>query len=201
MIEGGTINPDCNFEVEWSDYKTNSIKNKEDFFKILKDILWHREDQDHEIYLMLDLDISDKDGEQFNENYKEDKNPLIPYPTKEEPFHLIHEHILKDPYYEFDYLDEKLPLNIEYQMYDGRKLLTNIDQKGEYCEHYLQGDGGTWDHGITFRFLDKKGKVHTVHSSDFASLPLEVTEDDEKEYTQDIENIANNFFDYVGWVV
>ena len=86
-------------------------------------------------------------------------------------------------------------------MYDGRKLLTNIDQKGEYCEHYLQGDGGTWDHGITFRFLDKKGKVHTVHSSDFASLPLEVTEDDEKEYTQDIENIANNFFDYVGWVV
>ena len=127
MIEGGTINPDCNFEVEWSDYKTNSIKNKEDFFKILKDILWHREDEDHETYLMLDLDISDKDGEQFNENYKEDKNPLIPYPTKEEPFQLIHEHILKDPYYEFDYLDEKLPLNIEYQMYDGRKLLTNID--------------------------------------------------------------------------
>ena len=58
MKEGGTIIPDCNFEVEWSDYKTNSIKNKEDFFKILKNILWHREDEDHEIYLMLDLDIS-----------------------------------------------------------------------------------------------------------------------------------------------
>ena len=29
MIEGGTLTPDCNFEVDWSNYDANSIKNEE----------------------------------------------------------------------------------------------------------------------------------------------------------------------------
>ncbi len=33
MIEGGGLTPDCNFEVEWSSYEENSIKNEEDLFK------------------------------------------------------------------------------------------------------------------------------------------------------------------------
>ena len=150
---------------------------------------------------MLDLNISDNEGEQFKENYKEDKDPLIPNPTKKEPFQLIHEHTLGDAFYEFNYIDQKSPLNIEYQTYDNEKFLLNIVQNGEYCEYDFQGDGGTQDQFVTFRFLNKKGKIQSVRSSSFSNLPLEVTEDDEKEYTQDIENIANNFFDYVGWVV
>ncbi len=82
MIEGGELTPDCNFEVDWSNYEGNSIKNEEDLFKILKEFLWHRCDIDVETYLMLDLNISDNEGEQFKENYKEDKDPLIPNPTK-----------------------------------------------------------------------------------------------------------------------
>ena len=194
IIEGGTLTPDCNFEVDWSNYDANSIKNEEDFFKILKEFLWHRSDRDAETYLMLDLKISNKDGEQFKENYKEDKNPLIPNPTKEEPFQLIHEHTLEDASYVFNYIDEKSPLNIEYQTYDDEKFLSNIDQKGESCEYDFQGDGGTQDQFVTFRFLDKEGKVHSIRSTNYSSLPLEVTEDNEKEYIQDIKNVAKNFF-------
>ena len=135
MIEGGELTPDCIFEVEWSNYEDNSIKNEEDLFKILKEFLWHRCDIDVETYLMLDLNISDNEGEQFKENYKEDKDPLIPNPTKKEPFQLIHEHTLEDAFYEFNYIDQKSPLNIEYQTYDNEKFLLNIVQNGEYCEY------------------------------------------------------------------
>ena len=194
MIEGGGLTPDCNFEVEWSNYEENSIKNEEDLFKILKEFLWHRCDRDVETWLMLDLNISDKEGEQFKENYKEDKDPLIPNPTKKEPFQLIHEHTLEDAFYEFNYIDQKSPLNIEYQTYDNQKFLLNIAQKGEDCEFNFQGDGGTHDQFVTFRFLNKKGKIQSVRSSSFSNLPLEVTEDDEEEYIQDIKNVAENFF-------
>ena len=197
MIEGGGLTPDCNFEVDWSNYEGNSIKNEEDLFKILKEFLWHRCDIDVETYLMLDLNISDNEGEQFKENYKEDKDPLIPNPTKKEPFQLIHEHTLEDAYYEFNYIDQKSPLNIEYQTYDNEKFLLNIVQKGEYCEYDFQGDGGTQDQFVTFRFLNEKGEIHSVRSSSFSNLPLEVTEDDEEEYIQDIKNVAENFFNEI----
>ena len=62
MIEGGELTPDCNFEVEWSNYEENSIKIEEDLFKILKEFLWHRCDRDVETWLMLDLNITDKEG-------------------------------------------------------------------------------------------------------------------------------------------
>ena len=201
MIEGGTITPDCNFEVEWADYDSNIIKNKEDLFKILKEFLWHRSDRDVDTYLMFDLNISNIEGEQFEESYLEDKEPLIPNPSKENPFQLIHEHTLEDAYYELNYINQKSPLNIQYQIYDNQKFLLSIEQEGENCEYYCQGDGGTHDQYVTFRFLDKKGKVHAVHSSDFASLPLEVTEDDEEEYIQDIEKVAYNFFDFFRRVI
>ncbi len=197
MIADGTLTPDCNFEVEYSNYDSNSLKNEEDLFKILKEFLWHRCDGDPETYLMLDLNISNKDGEQFKENYKEDKNPLIPNPNKKEPFQLIHEHTLEDASYVFNYIDEKSPLNIEYQIYDDQKFLLNITQKGENCEYDFQGDGGTQDQFVTFRFLNEEGKIHSVRSSAFSSLPLEVTEDNEKEYIQDIKNVAKNFFNEI----
>ena len=198
MIVDGTLTPDCNFEVEYSNYDSNSLKNEEDLFKILKEFLWHRCDRYRfETYLMLDLNISNKEGEQFKENYKEDKNPLIPNPTKKEPFQLIHEHTLEDAHYLFNYIDEKSPLNIEYQTYDGQKFLLNIEQKGENCEYECQGDGGTQDQFVTFRFLNEEGKIHSVRSSSFSNLPLEVTEDDEEEYIQDIKNVAKNFFNEI----
>ncbi len=200
MIEGGGLTPDCNFEVEWSSYEENSIKNEEDLFKILKEFLWHRCDRDVETWLMFDLNITDKEGGQFKENYKEDKDmlreggPLIPNLTKNEPFQLIHEHTLEDAFYEFNYIDQNSPLDIEYQTYDNEKFLLNIAQKGEDCEWDFQGDGGTQDQFVTFRFLNKKGKIQSVRSSSFSNLPLEVTEDDEEEYIQDIKNVAKHFF-------
>ena len=200
MIEGGGLTPDCNFEVEWSSYEENSIKNEEDLFKILKEFLWHRCDRDVETWLMFDLNITDKEGGQFKENYKEDKDmlreggPLIPNLTKNEPFQLIHEHTLEDAFYEFNYIDQNSPLDIEYQTYDNEKFLLNIAQKGEDCEWDFQGDGGTQDQFVTFRFLNKKGKIQSVRSSSFSNLPLEITEDDEEEYIQDIKNVAKHFF-------
>ncbi len=200
MIEGGGLTPDCNFEVEWSSYEENSIKNEEDLFKILKEFLWHRCDRDVETWLMFDLNITDKEGGQFKENYKEDKDmlreggPLIPNLTKNEPFQLIHEHTLEDAFYEFNYIDQNSPLDIEYQTYDNEKFLLNIAQKGEDCEWEFQGDGGTQDQFVTFRFLNKKGKIQSVRSSSFSNLPLEITEDDEEEYIQDIKNVAKHFF-------
>ena len=200
MIEGGGLTPDCNFEVEWSSYEENSIKNEEDLFKILKEFLWHRCDRDVETWLMFDLNITDKEGGQFKENYKEDKDmlreggPLIPNLTKNEPFQLIHEHTLEDAFYEFNYIDQNSPLDIEYQTYDNEKFLLNIAQNGEDCEWDFQGDGGTQDQFVTFRFLNKKGKIQSVRSSSFSNLPLEITEDDEEEYIQDIKNVAKHFF-------
>ncbi len=200
MIEGGELTPDCNFEVDWSNYEGNSIKNEEDLFKILKEFLWHRCDRDVETWLMFDLNITDKEGGQFKENYKEDKDmlreggPLIPNLTKKEPFQLIHEHTLEDAFYEFNYIDQNSPLDIEYQTYDNEKFLLNIAQKGEDCEWDFQGDGGTQDQFVTFRFLNKKGKIQSVRSSSFSNLPLEITEDDEEEYIQDIKNVAKHFF-------
>ena len=73
-------------------------------------------------------------------------------------------------------------------------LLLNNAQKGEDCEWNFQGDGGTHDQFVTFRILNKKGEIHSVRSSSFSNLPLEVTEDDEEEYIQDIKNVAENFF-------
>ena len=120
----------------------------------------------------------------------------------------MHEHTLEDAHYLFNYIDEKSPLNIEYQTYDGQKFLLNIEQKGENCEYECQGDGGTQDQFVTFRFLNEEGKIHSVRSSEilsinklnksrFASLPLELTEDNEEEYIQDIKNVAKNFFNEI----
>tara|TARA_B100001778_G_C18580478_1_gene627145 strand:- start:53 stop:652 length:600 start_codon:yes stop_codon:yes gene_type:complete len=195
MIEGGGLTPACNFEAEWSNYEENSIKTEEDLFKFLKEFLWHRCDRDVETWLMLDMNITDKEGEDFTENYREDGTPLIPNPTKKEPFQLIHEHTLEDAYYGFNYIDEHSSLDIEYQTYDNEKFLLNITQKGEDCEWDFQGDGGTHDQFVTFRFLDKKGKIQSVRSSSFSNLPLEIIEDNEEEYIQNIKNVAKNFFD------
>ena len=38
MISDGTLTPECNFEVEYSNYEINSLKNEKDLFKILKRI-------------------------------------------------------------------------------------------------------------------------------------------------------------------
>ena len=146
---------------------------------------------------MLDLNISSKEGNQFKENYKKIKYPLIPSPTKKEPFQIIHEHTLEDAHYLFKYIDEKSPLNIEYQTYDGKKFLVNIEQKGEDCEYECQGDGGTQDQFVTFRFLNQEGKIHSVRSSEISSLPLELTEDSTEGDIQDIKNVAKNFFNEI----
>jgi hypothetical protein len=94
----------------------------------------------------------------------------------------------------FNYIDGTLPLNIEYQTYDNQKFLLGITQKGEECECNPQGDGGTHDQHITFRFLDSKGEICSVRSSNFSDLPLEIIEDNEDEYSAAIKNIAENFF-------
>ena len=62
MIEGGELTPDCNFEVDWSNYEGNSIKNEEDLFKILKEFLWHRCDEDVETYLIRRKDENIRTG-------------------------------------------------------------------------------------------------------------------------------------------
>ena len=194
MIEGGELTPDCNFEVEWVNYRENSIKNEEDLFKILKEFLWHRCDRDIETYLMLSLNISGQEGEQFKEIYKEDKEPLIPNPTKKEPFQLIHEHTLEDASYLFNYFNDDSPLDIEFQNYDDQKFLIDIKQEGKFCEYDSEGDGGTQDQFVTFRFLDKTGKIQSVRSSEFADLPLELSEENEEEYIQNVKEVAQNFY-------
>ena len=88
-----------------------------------------------------------------------------------------------------------ITLDIEYQTYDNEKFLLNITQKREDCEWDFQGDGGTHDQFVTFRFLDKIGKIQSVRSSSFSNLPLEIIEDNEEEYIQNIKNVAKNFFD------
>ena len=193
MLEG-SLTPDCNFEVDYSNFDNNSITNEEELFEILKEFLWERSENDIETYLMLNLKIENKDGETFKQNLKENKNLIIPNPTKEMPFQLIHEHTLEDASYQFNYIDDKLPLDIEFQTYDNQKFLVDIKQNGKSCEYNFQGDGGTQDQFVTFRFLDKKGKIRSVRSSKFSNLPLELTEDNEEKYIQNVKDVAKNFF-------
>ena len=194
MITDGSLTPDCNFEVDYSNFDSNSITNEEELFEILKEFLWERSENDTETYLMLDLKVENKDGETFKQNLKEHKNLIIPNPTKEMPFQLIHEHTLEDASYQFNYIDDKLPLDIEFQTYDNQKFLVDIKQNGKSCEYNFQGDGGTQDQFVTFRFLDKKGEIRSVRSSKFSNLPLELTEDNEEKYIQNVKEVAKNFF-------
>ena len=194
MITDGSLTPDCNFEVDYSNFDSNSITNEEELFEILKEFLWERSENDTETYLMLDLKVENKDGEIFNQNLKENKNLIIPNPTKEMPFQLIHEHTLEDASYQFNYIDDKLSLDIEFQTYDNQKFLVDIKQNGKSCEYNFQGDGGTQDQFVTFRFLDKKGEIRSVRSSKFSNLPLELTEDNEEKYIQNVKEVSKNFF-------
>ena len=194
MITDGSLTPDCNFEVDYSNFDSNSITNEKELFEILKEFLWERSENDTETYLMLDLKVENKDGETFKQNLKEHKNLIIPNPTKEMPFQLIHEHTLEDASYQFNYIDDKLPLDIEFQTYDNQKFLVDIKQNGKSCEYNFQGDGGTQDQFVTFRFLDKKGEIRSVRSSKFSNLPLELTEDNEEKYIQNVKEVAKNFF-------
>ena len=194
MITDGLLTPDCNFEVDYSNFDSNSITNEEELFEILKEFLWERSENDTETYLMLDLKVENKDGETFKQNLKEHKNLIIPNPTKEMPFQLIHEHTLEDASYQFNYIDDKLPLDIEFQTYDNQKFLVDIKQNGKSCEYNFQGDGGTQDQFVTFRFLDKKGEIQSVRSSKFSNLPLELTEDNEEKYIQNVKEVTKNFF-------
>jgi len=194
MIIDGSLTPDCNFEVDYSNFDSNSITNEEELFEILKEFLWERSENDTESYLMLDLKAENKDGETFKQNLKENKNLIIPNPTKEMPFQLIHEHTLEDASYQFNYIDDKLPLDIEFQTYDNQKFLVDIKQNGKSCEYNFQGDGGTQDQFVTFRFLDKKGEIRSLRSSKFSNLPLELTEDNEEKYIQNVKEVAKNFF-------
>ena len=194
MITDGSLTPDCNFEVDYSNFDRNSITNERELFEILKEFLWERSENDTETYLMLDLKVENKDGETFKQNLKENKNLIIPNPTKEMPFQLIHEHTLEDASYQFNYIDDKLPLDIEFQTYDNQKFLVDIKQNGKSCEYNFQGDGGTQDQFVTFRFLDKKGEIRSVRSSKFSNLPLELTEVNEEKYIQNVKEVAKNFF-------
>ena len=194
MITDGLLTPDCNFEVDYSNFDSNSITNEEELFEILKEFLWERSENDTETYLMLDLKVENKDGETFKQNLKEHKNLIIPNPTKEMPFQLIHEHTLEDASYQFNYIDDKLPLDIEFQTYDNQKFLVDIKQNGKSCEYNFQGDGGTQDQFVTFRFLDKKGEIQSVRSSKFSNLPLELTEDNEEKHIQNVKEVTKNFF-------
>jgi hypothetical protein len=196
MIEGGQLTPDCNFELIWSEYEANSIKSKDDLFKILKDFLWENGSKDKETYAMFDLNIINKEGDSFSEKLI-DKGLLIPDPTKKQPIQIIQEHTLEDASYNFDYIDKKSPLNIEYQTYDNQKFLNQILQKGKNCDFSLQGDGGTQDQYLTLRFLNKKGKIESVKSSEFASLPLEITDDSDKEDIKNLKTVAQKFFDKI----
>ena len=194
MITDGSLTPDCNFEVDYSNFDSDSITNEGELFEILKEFLWERSENDTETYLMLDLKVENKDGETFKQNLNENKNLIIPNPTKEMPFQLIHEHTLEDASYQFNYIDDKLPLDIEFQTYDNQKFLVDIKQNGKSCEYNFQGDGGTQDQFVTFRFLDKKGEIRSLRSSKFSNLPLELTEDNEEKYIQNVKEVAKNFF-------
>jgi len=194
MTKEGTLTPECIFEVDYSNYEKDSIGNDDDFFEILKDFLWNRSEIEAEPYLMLDLDIEDENGEIFNQNLIENETPLIPNPTVKEPFQLIHEHTLEDASYLFNYFNDDSPLDIEFQNYDDQKFLIDIKQEGKSCEYDSEGDGGTQDQFVTFRFLDKTGKIQSVRSSEFADLPLELSEENEEEYIQNVKEVAQNFY-------
>ena len=188
MIEGGELTPDCNFEVSYARHKASEIKNKDDLFKILKQFLWNYTSSDRETYPMFNISVLNKDGKNFKEKHI-DKGLLIPNPTKEFPFQILHEHTLEDAHYTLEYIDEKSPLEIEYQTYDDAKFLINIMQKKKSCQWSMTGDGGTQDQFTTLRYLTKKGKIERIRSSEFATLPLEFTDESEEE---DIKNKSYN---------
>ncbi len=194
MNKEGTLTPECIFEFDYSNYERNSISSEEDLFEILKDFLWERTEIETEPYLVLDLYIEKEDGEIFEQNLIEKETPLIPDPTDKEPFQLIHEHTLEDASYLFNYFDDDSPLDVEFETYDNGKLLFDIKQAGESCEYESQGDGGTADQFVTFRFLDKTGEIQSLRSAAFAQLPLELNEDNEDEYIQNVKEVAKNFF-------
>jgi len=196
MIEGGKLSPECNFEVDWINYNKSAVKSEMQFFSILKDFLWKRGEKDVETYLMLNLNIANKDGDGFKEIYK-NIGDLISKPNKKQPFQLIHEHMLEDAAYNFSYIDSNLPLTIKYMEYDGHKFLHSISQKGKNCDYEFQGDGGTQDQYITFRFMDNKGKIKSIRSSNFSNLPLELNEDNQEEYKDNIKEVSLNFFKYI----
>ena len=196
MIEGGERVPSCNLEVDWTAYDANEIINEQSLFKILKDFLWNRSERYGETYPMFDLKILNNESEGFEEKYI-DKGTLIPSPTKKHPFQLIHEHTLEDAFYTFEYIDNTAPLSIEYQTYDQQKFLISITQKGKNCQYDSQGDGGTQDQFVTFRFLNKSGKIQSVRSSAFAPLPLELNEDSEDEHIKNLQKVAKNFFNEI----
>jgi len=196
MIEGGELVPSCNLEVDWTAYDSNEIIDEQSLFKILKDFLWNRSERYGETYPMFDLKILNNESDGFEEKYI-DQGTLIPSPTKKQPFQLIHEHTLEDAFYTFEYFDNTAPLIIEYQTYDEQKFLTSIMQKGKNCQYDSQGDGGTQDQFVTFRFLNKNGKIQSVRSSAFASLPLEFNDDSEDEHIKNLQKVAKNFFNEV----
>ena len=126
LIEGGELVPSCNFEVDWSSFDSHEITDEESLFKILKDFLWHRTDRYGETYPMFDLNISSNEGDQFEEKYI-DKGPLIPNPSKKQPFQLIHEHTLEDAFYTLEYLDNVAPCKM------CANLISKYNIKKVYC--------------------------------------------------------------------
>ena len=38
MILDGTLTPECNFEVEYSNYDANSLKNEEEYIQNIKNV-------------------------------------------------------------------------------------------------------------------------------------------------------------------
>ena len=85
-------------------------------------------------------------------------------------------------------------LDIEFQNYDDQKFLIDIKQEGKSCEYDSEGDGGTQDQFVTFRFLDKTGKIQSVRSSEFADLPLELSEENEEEYIHNVKEVEKSLY-------
>ena len=61
----------------------------------------------------------------------------------------------------------------------------------------MTGDGGTQDQCTTLRYLTKKGKIERIRSSEFATLPLEFTDESEEEDIKNLKIVAQNFFDKI----
>ena len=193
LIEGGELKPDSNTEVDWSSYDKNEIKNEVSLFKILKIFLLNKTDQDKETYPMFKINVLNKKGENFQENYI-NKGGLIPDPTEEKPFQLIYEHLLEDAFYSFSYTNNKKPISIEYKTFNDQQYLVNITQEDINCEYDFQSDGGTQDFCVTFRFVNKKGEIKSLRSSKSAQLPLEITDNSDKECINNLKKVAKYFF-------
>jgi hypothetical protein len=70
-------------------------------------------------------------------------------------------------------------------------------QKKKSCQWSMTGDGGTQDQFTTLRYLTKKGKIERIRSSEFATLPLEFTDESEEEDIKNLKIVAQNFFDKI----